>query len=413
MKSYWWPKKIKANALYVVVSIAILVGIILLGLLTSAGVFSQAETQFLIQNKLILNVRSGLELCLASPELPQDKVFDLFQEEEDSLRIKSKSYGVLMDAELTAFHAGDSISKVLLLGNKSTRKSKTALYLANSNKALGLCGNVQLNGNIFVPKRGVERSYIEGQNFVGPKLFSGTKQTSTSYLPSVHPQINASISDVYAINNGSIYRDDVDTIISIYSTLVLKADEGVLLKQVVKGKVMIVSSDFIRVSSDAELENVILKAPTVVFDRGFEGSVQVFARDSIVVGEDCYLKFPSTLVLRSPLKPSFSPKITLAKGTRLAGNIILKQTSFKLRNNGIVTINKGGVVNGTVYSEGYTQLRACEIQGEVYTKKLFLKTRSSIYENTLLNVIIDPSKKKEDMIDLGIQNSERSWVYIK
>ena len=145
----------------------------------------------------------------------------------------------------------------------------------------------------------------------------------------------------------------------------------------------------------------------------FEGSVQVFARDSIIVGESCYLKFPSTLVLKSPSKPSYSPKITLAAGTRLAGNVILQQPSFNLRNNGIVTINKGSVVNGTVYSEGYTQLKSCEIQGEVYTKKLFLKTRSSIYENTLLNVVIDPSKKKKDMIDLGIQNSERSWIYIK
>ncbi len=413
MKSYWWRKKIKANALYIVVSIAILVGILLLGLLTLSGVFSQAETRFSIQNKLVLNVRSGLELCLASPELPQDKVFDLFQEEDDSLRIKSKAYGILTDVELTAFHAGDSVGKGVLLGNKSTLKSKTALYLSNSNKALGLCGNVQLNGNVFVPERGVERSYIEGQNFVGAKLFSGIKQTSKSSLPAIHPQINANISAVYAVNNGAVYRDDLDTIISSYSTLVLKAEDGVLLNQVVKGKVMLISSDFIRVSSNAELENVILKAPTVVFDKGFEGSVQVFARDSIIVGEDCYLKFPSTLVLKSPSKPNYSPKITLEAGTRLAGNIILKQASFNLRNNGMVTINKGSLVNGTVYSEGYTQLRACEIQGDVYTKKLFLKTRSSIYENTLLNVVIDPSKKEKDMIDLGIQNSERSWVYIR
>lgn len=413
MKSYLWRKKIKANALYIVVSIAVVVGVLLLGLLTLSGVFSQAETRFLIQNKLILNVKSGLELCLASPELPEDKVFDLFQEEEDYLRIKSKAYGILTDAQLTAFHAVDSISKGFLLGNKSTQKSETALYLANSNKALGLCGNVQLNGNVFVPERGVERSYIEGQNFVGAKLFSGTKQTSKSSLPPIHPQIKGNILDVYAINNGAVYRDDLDSIISNYSILVFKAEEGILLNKVVKGKVIIVSSDFIRVSSSAELENIILKAPVVVFDSGFEGSVQVFARDSIIVGESCYLKFPSTLVLKSPSKPSYSPKITLAAGTRLAGNVILQQPSFNLRNNGIVTINKGSVVNGTVYSEGYTQLKSCEIQGEVYTKKLFLKTRSSIYENTLLNVVIDPSKKKKDMIDLGIQNSERSWIYIK
>ena len=413
MKSFWWRKKVKANALYIVVSIAIVVGVLLLGLLTLSGVFSKAETRFLIQNKLILNVRSGLEFCLASPELPEDKVFDLFQEEKDSLRIQSKPYGILTDVQLSAFHVDDSISKGVLLGNKSTRKSKTALYLANSNKALGLCGNVKLNGNVFVPERGIERSYIEGQNFVGTRLFRGVKQVSKSSLPEIHPQIIGNISDVYAINTGSIYNEDVDTIVSKSYTLVLKAEEGVLLNKVVKGKVMIVSSDFIRVSPRAELENVILKAPVVIFDRGFEGSVQVFARDSIVVGEDCYLKYPSALVLKSPSKPNYSPKILLGENSKLAGNIILQQSSFNLRNNGMVTLNKRVVVNGTVYSEGYTQLKSCEVQGEVYTKKLFLKTRSSIYENTLLNVVIDPTMKEKDMIDLGIQNSERSWVYIQ
>ncbi|MBI34108.1 MAG: hypothetical protein CMP67_01930 [Flavobacteriales bacterium] len=413
MKSFWWRRKLKANALYIVVSISIVVGILLLGLLTLSGVFSQAETQFLIQNKLILNVKSGLEFCLASPELPDDKVIDLFQEEKDSLRIKSRPYGILTDVELTAFHAEDSISKEVLLGNKSTRKSKTALYLANSNKALGLCGRVKLNGNVFVPERGIERSYIEGQNFVGTRLFEGVKKTAKSSLPAMHPQIMRNISDVYAVNNGSVYRDDLDTIVSESSTLVLKAEEGVFLNNVVKGKVMIVSSDFIRVSSRAELENVILKAPVVVFENGFEGSVQVFARDSIVVSEDCYLKYPSALVLKSPSKPGYSPKIVLESGSKLAGNIILQQASFNLRNNGMVTLNNEVVVNGTVYSEGYTQLRSCMVQGEVYTKKLFLKTRSSIYENTLLNVVIDPSKKDKYMIDLGIQNSERSWIYIK
>ena len=413
MKSFWWRKKVKANALYIVVSIAIVVGVLLFGLLTLSGVFSKAETRFLIQNKLILNVRSGLELCLASPELPEDKVFDLFQEEKDSLRIQSKPYGVLTDVKLSAFHVDDSLYKRVLLGNKSTRKSKTAIYLANSNKALGLCGNVKLNGNVFVPERGIERSYIEGRNFVGSELFSGSKQTSKSSLPAIHPQIIGNISAVYAINDGAVYRDDLDTIVSKSSTLVLKAEEGIVLDKVVKGKVMIVSSNFIRVGSRAELENVILKAPVIVFDREFEGSAQVFARDSIIVGEGCYLKYPSALVLKSPSKPNYSPKIVLGVDAKLAGNIILQQPSFNLRNNGIVTLNKGVVVNGTVYSEGYTQLRSCEVQGEVYTKKLFLKTRSSIYENTLLNVVIDPSKKEKDMIDLGIQNSERSWVYIQ
>ena len=53
MKSFWWRKKVKANALYIVVSIAIVVGVLLFGLLTLSGVFSKAETRFLIQNKLI------------------------------------------------------------------------------------------------------------------------------------------------------------------------------------------------------------------------------------------------------------------------------------------------------------------------------------------------------------------------
>ena len=414
MKSAQWRRvKVKANALFIVVTVSFVVALILFGFLTIGGVFAKAETEFAIRNKLVRNVKSGLQFCLAADELPEKFVVDLFQEGTDSVLFESFPFGLLTQVKVSAFHAQDTVYKYFVLGNHSLAQSKTALYLANSNKALGVCGHVKLNGDVFVPERGVERVYIEGQNFVGAQLYSGRKSISKSLLPPLHPNIRSNIERAFEMQEGKLFDTEKDSVISGDHPLVFSFPTGISVGAVVKGNVTIISSEFIHVQADAQLENTILRAPVIKVEKGFKGSIQAFATDSLIVEENCDLRFPSALVLKARKNTDFSTKLVVGSSCKVAGNIVLLQERFRLKNNGIITINNNVLVNGSIYSEAYTQLKSCEIQGEVYTKKLFLKTRSSIYENTLLNVGIDPAKKERDMVDLGINNSERSWVFVQ
>ncbi len=413
MKISFLHKKVKGDVLTVVISIAVIVGVLLLGLILINSVYSKAEINFQTRNKLVLNVKSGLEYCLASSELPEEEIVDLFQEPSDSILIQSKPYGLLSRVEITAFHGSDSVGKTFILGNKSIKNTKTALYLCNSNKAIGVCGSTLLKGDVFVPERGVERVYIEGQNFIGSKLFWGEKKQSDSNLPELQPNIKTNIEAIFSATGNDPFPIEKDSIIAGKQPIILSSEEPIYLDKVVKGNVSVFSNQFIIVNSSSELDGTILRAPTIIFENGFKGSVQAFARDSIIVASDVELLYPSFLVLKALTEHNYSCKITIGEDVKMIGNILLLQEKFSLKNNGVVTIEEGSILNGTIYSEAYTQLKKCEVQGEVYTKKFYLKTPSSIYENTLLNVKIDPSKKDSNMIDLGLDKSERNWLYIK
>ena len=413
MKRFSRYKKIKASALSTVVTITAVIGIIMMGVLLITGVFSKAKIGLDIRNQLILNCKSGLQFCLASSEIPNNQIIDLFDELKDSVFIQNYPFGILNYVTVSAFHGADSISKTFLIGNKSNKKERTAISIGNSNKALGVCGATFLKGNITVPERGIERVYIEGQNFVGSKLYYGTKRISTSNLPPIHPDILNNIENLFALKSGLPFPHDKDTIIGGNNQLIFNSDQEIFISSIISGNVIIQSNKAIFISATAKLDNIILKAPIVKFESNFSGNVQVFATDSIITGEKSNFTFPSFFVLKTRTNRTYSPKITLSENTIFKGNLVLLQDQFGLTNNGIININNNCIINGSIYSKGYTQLKKCKIQGSVYTKKLYLKTASSVYENTLLNVNIDPNKRDSTSIDLGLNKSTRNWIYLK
>lgn len=406
-------KKLNANALFIVVTISIVVGIILSGLLLTAGVYSKSTINLEVQNKLIHNSKSGLQYCLASSEIENNKLIDLFGRSKDSIHIKSKRFGLFQAIRITSFHGTDSIPLSSIVASRSNVKTKTALYLCNSNATIGVCGSTLINGDVFVPERGVTRSYIEGQNFAGTKLYNGSKQISSSQLPPLHPTIISSINNIYDLQAEINPLPETDTIIGRNVKNHYYEENEIILTKFISGNIVIESNSKIVVTKDAQLSFVILKAPTVIFESGFKGDVQVFATDSIKTGESCLFNYPSVFVVKKIEGSDYNPTIHLQESNEFYGNMILLQDNFSLKNNGIITLDKECLFTGEIYSKGYLQLRKCDIRGTVYAKKLYLKTNSSVYENTLLNVKIDPSKKDSVSIDLGINNEERGWVKLK
>ena len=145
-----FPKKIKAQSLSVVITIALCIGLLLGGMLVLATFYSKAKDQFSIERKLIQNWKSALNYCLVQKEIPHNFTLDLFDEKQDSVYYKSIPFGILNYARISTFHGTDSVTKTCLLGSKNTIKDKLGLYLANSNKALGVCGKTLINGDVKI-----------------------------------------------------------------------------------------------------------------------------------------------------------------------------------------------------------------------------------------------------------------------
>ena len=396
------------------IAISTVIAISLSALILMSHVYLSGNESLDLERKLIWNNKSALNYCLAQDELPVSKTIDLFGTGMDSVYRDVKPYGLFYSLNIQSFHGIDTISKIYLLGKKNVKKHKTALYLKNSNKVLGVCGKTKLTGDISISERGIERTYIEGQNYTGRKLFYGNKTVSKNNIPNLQSSSLLAIENAFSPSEVFIdFPEDKDSIIGSVKPLNLQLNKPFVLDQFIRGVVFIKSTSQLIISSNSNIRDCIIQAPSIMVENGFKGSFQGFATDSIIVGAYSNLMFPSNLILNNIKIGAQPSRIVVGEESEVSGNLALLQKALQLRNNGIITVKKGAVVNGEVYSQSGLELKECVVNGMVVTNNLYLKTRSSSYVNQLLNVEIDVSKLDSNHIGLGINNSHKIWEVLK
>jgi hypothetical protein len=190
--------------------------------------------------------------------------------------------------------------------------------------------------------------------------------------------------------NSSFNQDSFTNSFSNQPLVLYSRDEIVLENVVISGNVRIKSDRAILVRSTAILKDALLYAPKVILMDNTKGAFQVFASDSIAIGENCQLNLPSAIALIQD-KEDFPGYISIKRKTVLSGAVVLYLTKSKIKNPSIIYIDKEVVINGQVYSSDFIELRG-SVYGPVYTRGTILRTPSAIYENHLLDAIINPSK---------------------
>jgi hypothetical protein len=157
------------------------------------------------------------------------------------------------------------------------------------------------------------------------------------------------------------------------------------------------------------LENILIYAPAIRLADKVEATIQLFASDSIIVGEDCKLDFPSTINL---ISPNIS-RLSVSKGCVIRGNITQYQENTT-ESKSTVQIDAGAQIEGVVYSNGYVQCQG-KITGSLYADNLFLKNNSGYYENHLNDIEIDFTKLSRRYVSSILLDKRKqrvlSWRY--
>ena len=366
------------------------------------------------------NVESAFNWVRENELKEGEMVKDLFAENRDSVEITTRTWGFLNLVSCKAFSGSRYKVKSALLGPLMRSVNEYALYMGNSNKPLSLCGEVNLKGDCFVPDAGVKRAYIEGQNFMGDKLINGEEKKSASSLPEINKEL---LSYLFSYFNGQhhqndsviTYSNDSAKVINFSGekVLLLKSSSPIILSNVeYRGKVIVQSSQWIRVKKEARLEDVLLFAPLIFVDDDFNGSAQCIASDSLVVGEDCKFNYPSVLAV---VNQSQSDKITLlsvGEGTKVKGAVISYKEKQNIHNKNFVSLAKETELFGLVYNNGLLELKG-NIYGSVICGGFMLRTASSIYENHLLNTSIDISALPQNYVGVNWLKKDSRFDIIK
>jgi cytoskeletal protein CcmA (bactofilin family) len=416
---------IKAGALLYAMFLIIVIAIISSSFIMVNYYNSAYVVQVLKKEQIYRDANSGINYGLSfHQEIPINSKLevDLFNDEQHNVLISKKHWGAFYILSSEAKWRNKLVSKSALVGANINEGEEIALYLADQNKPLSLTGRTVITGNCYLPKSGVKRAYIEGKSFVGNKLINGIKYNSNITLPPINEELIAenlkNFSSTESISDSLLDYElflEQDSIINSFSnkTLVLYSPLNIeLSNKVIEGNIIIKSDKQITVQSSAIISNAILYAKGIILKKNVEGTMQVFAKDSIIVEENCQLHYPSVLALIGQGNSIISRKISIAAKTVIKGSVFLYNENFDRKHQSLISIGEKAEITGQVYSSELLELKG-KVQGGVFCKKLLLKTSSSVYENHLMDAVINREELSEYFVGVPLTETIKHQRIIK
>jgi hypothetical protein len=353
------------------------------------------EKLFEIESRLIANLESATNYLLADTLLqatPRIDNLDLFNAGSDSVTMKSSLWGIFGLATIRAHKGMFERKRTFFYGSVLPECMNCCIYLANHRRPLSIVGNTKLSGNAYLSEAGVRPAYINQRGYDFTQLIDGKIKKSEENLQGLMAQVYSYILSLFTPGE----EDDSDLLATPDSvsqsfedaTLFIKMNGAVYLKnKIMSGHIIIRSDSSIQVATNNRLENVILIAPVIRFDEGFQGTVQAFASDSLLVAPNCQFAYPSTLCLVKKNTANLSPVLQVEENCTVNGFIFsLSSNDDKYKT--MVNLKKNSTINGIVYCQGYLSLQA-NVSGSVLTDYFLYRSPSTVFENHLVDVEIN------------------------
>lgn len=388
--------KVGASALQSVLTVSLIILLILSALMAASLHVSRIYHQKKRSEKLARNAMSAMNLLLAGTVDFQDSVtIDLYGNQRDSVILKKDTWGLYDVYQAIAFTVNDSVRKQALGGVAILPEEDYALYLADQHLPLSVSGETTIKGSVFIPEAGVRKSYIEGREFASKEVVSGDTKSSDTELPALNKEMLERLSLNFELDSASdfisIETMDDDFYNSFENeTQVFFSNDSLNIENSISGNILIQCKSAVKISSHAQLENVQIYAKSILVEEGFQGSIQAFARDSIRLEEDVTLEYPAVLGLipeeNEQDEQEFNPVITVGKGSEVSGLVFTvwpeKEGVFPL-----IQLDSA-FVYGQVFSAGMLQLKG-KVEGTTITQGFILHTSSTLYENFVLDGVMD------------------------
>lgn len=390
--------RLPAKAIFLAIIVAFVAAIYAFLFILSRYYEKAVLTNLTISRQLDDNTLSVINILMQKNDFAEynvPAVISLFEDSNQQVALSKIRWGVYSVARASAERKKYSSGRIALYGTRLRGKDNTGLYLADHGHYLAVAGDTYLTGDCFLPRLGARKAYIDGKSFKYSKIVNGAVRTSAKELPALSEALlkyiseellegsgaDDSIAGDQALNNDHIVRSFTE------SPLRIESGEDIYLANIsLEGSVIIHSGTLIRIAKSAKLKHVICLAPTIVVDAEFEGQVQLFAIDSLIVGEGARLRYPSAAVVAGIGRSS--AYLLLSEDAVVEGTV-LAWAELMDNNNVTVSISREASVYGMVYSRGKTEHQG-RITGSLYTDKISLKTRQGYYENHLLDAWIDP-----------------------
>lgn len=416
-------KRIPGGALYFSIFIGLIVMVLCVILILNLQLNDKIITNEIKKEQLIHHVNSALNIYaleFSNYNYDQNYDFQIFEQDPIQIQLSKERWGVYDVIHIRSTWKNFSYQKTALAGEDLRPHEPVGLYLQDNNDYLSISGNTVLSGNCYLPRLGVRKAYIEGFGYSQSTLVQGSIKSSKGTLPIPDNQLTSYLDNmmkpVHNTHDSLVYytpshrSKDVVNAFSNKTLILYSEDDLVLRNQNFSGNIIIKSRRNIIIQDDNELDYAILIAKNILIEEGFEGRLQAFATDTLIVEEDCHLKFPSVIgTINSALHGNY---LEFGENSVVSGGILV----YKEIPNPIppkIYLAEGSLVHGQVYCNGNVEPRG-KIYGTLFCSKVELLTRKAYYVSHLLNTSIDYNALSENFVGFSllesIQKRNLTWL---
>ncbi|WP_452602794.1 polymer-forming cytoskeletal protein [Pontimicrobium sp. MEBiC06410] len=398
-----------SNAIFLCLIISILCG----SLVLISHYQNALNVKLEMSNHLISRNNSAFNYYVNNIEtlsINKESTIDIFEDGIYSYAEK-KNWGFYDILMIKTIFKNDTICKIALVGTKEKNNTALALYVTDYDKPLKLSGKSRIYGNIKVPIGKTEQTYINNK-INNDVVIKGNEEKSGDKLPKLSKNITVPIDDYDKISLETI---ESEIIINSFEneTKVLDLNGITSLNNLTcKGNLILKTNNPVTINATTTLEDIVLMAPKVVIDSGFRGNIQIIANEKVVIKEKAKLLYPSSIYIKNDID---SATVDIKKGAKLAGGIVIDGNTYIGSLKRKLTIEEKATIIGDIYCYGRTQVKG-EIIGSIYSDRFYLKTKSSQYENVILNATINRDSLPRNFVGLPLfetKSIKKEYVVIK
>jgi len=416
--------KLKAGALQFTIFIIVVIALLLASFILIVHFHDRFKNDTALIMDAVSITNNVMHQIVSGGELTKGIDSELYKGQ--LIQIDSVYWGVYQTVSVTTKIKSKITSKMALIGSKQPEEHPT-LFLKDNNKPLVLVGNTTIEGDVWLPNKGVRAGNISGVSYYGEQLIQGDINTISTFpevskhilnhLDYIKTKVSKAGSKQYL---NLALRDTVQN--SFFEPIKIVYEQGAInLSDIaLTGNIIVYSETKIEVDVSARLTDIILIAPTIEIGNNVKGRFQALASKTIIVGNDCELSYPSALVLQP--KNNLNAKstngvedimINISESSKIAGSVIYLGQEEKDNYRPQIFIDQNALVLGEVYCSGNMDLRGT-IHGSVYTYNFIAAQSGSIYQNHLYNAKINKSKLPTQFSGVTFHESNKKvlkWLY--
>ncbi|MCW3787902.1 hypothetical protein OM075_15610 [Marinilabiliaceae bacterium AAT] len=372
---------------------------------------NKEDVIFYKKNQLSLNIESAISLICCQPELVRinnNVNIDLFEDNTALVNASFMQWGMLSKVTLSTRWKHLQLTKTVLLAERE--KKRYSLYMPNNQKYVSLVGNSYINGDCSLSELGIRKGNIEGQYFEGPYLYSGNLHVSDKIMPKINEPasnyitsyLNGKTSSHDSIVNFNAYKNIEINHSFKEKTLFMQSNRKIVLeKGLLKGNIILSTTDTIEVWPGIELKNIVLFANTIIFKAGCHQTLQAFASRELIVESGCEFSYPSFLGCLSNVSKL---KVSVDKGVLINGGVFVYSLNPE-EGSTIFTLSEDATIYGKLYVNGDLYFKG-NIIGSLICNRFAYSTSRSFYENFIVDGIIDGEKLPKEYASFCLENDE-------